>query len=156
MKKGYYLNDKITIPVFIVIIIAIFAYYFIILQTVNPIDPSNEYRDYKTVENTNIRLETINIVSYRVIGQIEEITNDELKIKTFERIVTIKKPEATEYIALVPTVPVDESKLQQNDHVRATVDVDKTTNQVVKLSVIVLGQYDTQEGEFKRTIGTSD
>ena len=153
MKKRRYINDKITVPAFIVIIIVIFAYYFITLQTVNPIDPRNEYRDYKTVENTDTRLETINIVSYRVIGQIEEITSDELKIRTFERVVTIKKPEAIGYFAF-PTVPIDESKLRKNDHVRATVDADKITGEIVKLSVDVIG-YDTQGGEFKRTAGTS-
>lgn len=135
-KREFALNSKVLMPIFMVaaVIVIIFAYYYFISpQTTNPIDPNNEYRDYKAVES-------ISMVSYRVIGQIEEITKDELKIRTFERIVTIKKPKAIEYIALVPSVPVDESKLQKNDHVRATVDVDKTTNEVVKLSVIVIGE----------------
>ena len=151
---------KAAVYVFIAVIIGLFAYCYTTLpQTssiTNPIDANNEYSDYKLLENTIIESKSANIVSYRVIGQIEEITNDELKIRTLERIVTIKKPEATEYVAFVPPVLVDESKLQKNDYVRATVDVDKTTNEVVKLSVIVIGEYDTQEGEFKRAIGTSD
>ena len=138
------MDNKLPTLVIAAIIIIIFAYYYFISpQTTNPIDPRNEYRDYQA-------LQSIDIVSYRVIGQIEEITSDELKIRTLQRIATIKKPEAIEYIALVPPVPVDESKLRQNDHIRATVDVDKTTNKVVKLSVIVLLEYNTQGGEFKR------
>jgi hypothetical protein len=137
-------DNKLPTLVIAAIIIIIFAYYYFISpQTTNPIDPRNEYRDSKALESTSI-------VSYSIIGQIEEITNDELKIRTLQRITTVKKPEAIEYIALVPPVPVDESKLQQNDNIRATVDVDKTTNKVVKLSVVVLLEYNTQDGEFKR------
>ena len=151
---------KIAVYVFIAVIIGLFAYYYTALpQTssiTNPIDANNEYSDYKLLENTIIESKSANIVSYRVIGQIEEITNDELKIRTLERIVTIKKPKATEYIAFVPPVPVDESKLWKNDYVRITIDVNKITGEIVKLSVIVIGEYDAQKGEFKRTIGTSN
>ena len=145
-KREFTLNSKVPMPIFMVaaVIVIIFVYYYFISpQTTNPIDPRNEYRDYKALESTSI-------VSYSIIGQIEEITNDELKIRTLQRITTIKKPEAIEYIALVPPVPVDGSKLRQNDHIRATVDVDKTTDKVVKLSVVVLLEYNTQDGEFKR------
>jgi|TARA_Y100000310_G_C20591506_1_gene768296 hypothetical protein len=143
------MHGKPIISVFIVVIIVIFAYYILVLQPqsfVDPIDPNNEFEDYRVLENTADQ--ESNILSYRVIGQIEEITNDELKIRTVERVLTIKKPEATEYIAFIPAVTIDETQLQQNGYVRATVSVDKTTNEVVKLSVTVIGMIN-QDEEFE-------
>ena len=131
------MQGKTVVYVFIAVIIVIFAYYYTNLpqtpsSVINQIDQNKEYGDYQLFESTDID-------SYIVIGQIEEITNDELKIRTFERVLTIKKPEATEYFAF-PTVPIDETQLQQDDDVRVRINVDKTTNEVVKLSVAVIGQ----------------
>lgn len=155
-KEALMMNGKIVVSVFIIVIITTFAYYSLVLRPqsfVNPIDPRNEYSDYKVLENTGIeskvsnepegiRVTTIesesaNIDSYIVIGQIEGINNDELKIRTGERILAIKKPEAIEYRAF-PNLPIDETRVQPNDYVRATVSVDKNTNKVLKLSVTVI------------------
>lgn len=140
--------NKSIISIFIVVIIAFSAYYIFVLRSepavINPIDQNNGHMDYKLLESTNTESENANIDFYRVIGQIEEINNEELKIRTFERVLTIKKPKVTEYIAF-SAVPIDETQLQQNDYVRATVSVDKATNEVVKLSVTVLSVYNKDE-----------
>jgi len=137
------MDGKKVISIFIVVIIGIFVYHKYFLQPtaiINPIDTNEDYKDYKLLENTDID-------SYVVFGQIEEINTNELKIRTSSRILTIKKPKATEYFAL-PNVPIDETQLQKDDEVSATFNVDKSTNEVVKLSITVLVIYGS-EGIFE-------
>jgi len=132
------MNSKTLISIFIVVIVVIFAYSILHINStfINPIDTNNEFSDYKPSESTKNPFNKK--ASYIIIGQIEEITNEEIRIRTLDRILTITKPDMIEYNTLVPTIPFDETQLQQGDNVRVTIIVDKTTNEVVKLSVTFL------------------
>ena len=126
---------KTAVYVFFAVIIAIFAYYIFVLQPqsfVNPIDPNNEYTDYLKSENSST-------VTYTLIGQIEEISEKELILRTFNRTVAIEKPAETKYVRLTdPHTLIDESQLQKNELVRATVNMDKSADEIVSLFVVVV------------------
>lgn len=150
-KEALVMNGKVVVSVLIVVIVAVSAYYVLIAQqsrtTINPIDLNNEYKDYQVLESTGA-------VAYRVIGQIEEISEEELMLRTNERILKIKKPEETKYVALVPPVLIAENQLRQGELVRVTVNVSKSTNEIVALTVTVFGIYN-KNGELIRISPTS-
>ena len=125
---------KRVVYVFFAVIIAIFAYYIFVLQPqsfVNPIDPNNEYTDYLKSENSST-------VTYTLIGQIEEISEKELILRTFNRTVAIEKPAETKYVSLTDRTPINETQLQKNELVRATVNMDKSADEIVSLFVVVV------------------
>ena len=79
---------KTAVYIFFAVLIAIFVYYILVLQPqsfTNPIDLNNEYTDYLKSENTDT-------IIYNVIGEIVEVSKEELTLKTSERILTIKSP----------------------------------------------------------------
>lgn len=132
------MNGKIVVSVFIVVIIAIFAYYIFVLQStvINPIDPNDEYDDYQTLESDDT-------ITYRVVGQIVGVNEEELTLRisqrildtTSERILKIKKPAETRYFRFNEANIVDESEIQENQLVRATITQSKSTNEIVALDV---------------------
>ena len=128
---------KTAIYIFFAVIIALFIYYYTTLPQTpssasNPIDPNNEYTDYLKSENANT-------VTYTLIGQIEEINEKELILRTFNRTAAIEKPAETKYVSLTnPHTPIDESQLQKNEFVRVTVNMDKSSNEIVSLFVEVV------------------
>ena len=125
---------KRVVYVFFAVIIAIFAYYIFVLQPqsfVNPIDPNNEYTDYLKSENSST-------VTYTLIGQIEEISEKELILRPFNRTVAIEKPAETKYVSLTDRTPINETQLQKNELVRATVNMDKSADEIVSLFVVVV------------------
>ena len=129
------MHGKPVIYIFFAVLIAIFAYYILVLQPkpfTNPIDPNNEYTD-------NLKSEDGGTVIYKLVGQIEEINEKELILMTFNRTVAIEKPAETKYVSLTnPHTPIDESQLQKNEFVRVTVNMDKSSNEIVSLFVEVV------------------
>ena len=127
---------KTAIYIFFAVIIALFIYYYTTLPQTpssasNPIDPNNEYTDYLKSENANT-------VTYTLIGQIEEINEKELILRTFNRTVAIEKPAETKYVSLTSRTPIDESQLQKNEFVRATVNMDKSADEIASLFVEIV------------------
>ena len=138
------MEGKIAVSLFFIVIIAIFAYYILVIQPksfVNPIDPNDEYADYLKSENTDT-------IIYDVIGEIAEVSREELTLKTSERDLTIKIPEATTYNALIPPTQHDETDIKQNELVRATLNVSKSTNEIIALTVTVVGTF--KDGKLSR------
>lgn len=137
------MEGKKVISIFIVVIIVIFGYYIFVLQPestfINTIDPNYEHIDYLKSENTDT-------IIYDIVGEIVEVSKEELTLKTSERILTIKNPGAIEYTDFITNLPMDETQLRQNDYVRATINVDKTTDEIVNVSVVVIGRF--IDGEF--------
>jgi hypothetical protein len=131
------MNGRTVVSVFVVVVVVIFAYYIFVLQSepifISTIDPNYENIDYLKSENTDT-------IIYDVVGEIVEVSKEELTLKTSERILTIKKPESINYIEFFTDLPIDETQLQQNDYVRAIINVDKTTDEVVDVSVVVIGR----------------
>jgi len=137
------MNGKIVVSVFILVVVVIFAYYIFVLRSestfIDTIDPNYEGIDY-------IKSENIDTITYDVLGDIVDISKNELTLKTDERILKIKNPGAIEYTDFITNLPMDETQLQQNDYVRATINVDKSTDEIVNVSVVVIGRY--IDGEF--------
>ena len=125
---------KTAIYIFFAVLIAIFAYYILVLQPklfTNPIDPNNEYTDY-------LKSEDGSTVIYKLVGQIEEINEKELVLRTFNRTIAIEKPAETKYVSLTSRTPIDESQLQKNEFVRATVSMDKSADEIASLFVEIV------------------
>jgi len=123
-----------------IVVVGVFVITFFVFQQissvsgVNPIDPNQEFADYQLSESNDI-------TTYDIIGEIAGITDEYLMIMTGERVLTIKKPDATEYVTFVPrNLPISEDELRQKDFVRTIVNVSKSTNEIVALTVTVVGR----------------
>jgi len=136
------MHGKQAVYVFIVVLVVIFAFYNLGLETestfIDPFDPNNEYIDYLESENPDT-------ITYVVIGEIVGSSKDELTLSTGERFLTIKIPEATEYRALVSPVPHNVTELKYDQLVKAEVSVNKSTNEITGLIITVIGTYEDEE-----------
>lgn len=132
--------------IFIAIILSVIVTYFITyFQTseaasYNPIDPTNEYNDYK---KSGV------IDSYTVSARLVEINNEQITLKTPERELTIKKPANTRYFIVANNTrqPITEEQfiqvggnritLRNEDSVSVLVKVDKSTHEIRSLRVVI-------------------
>ena len=126
------MNGKVIISVFIVVIIAVFAYYYTTLpQTSSSVTNEISREAQQAIEDTH----ELKIVT----GTIVEISNEDLMIRTDEGILTIKKSEATKYAVLSNDVntQMHENELQQNDEATIVVGVN-SENEMTAISVSVV------------------
>ena len=99
----------------------------------NPIDLNNEFEDYEALDYGTWE-------EYVIIGRFAGIVGEDFLVQTRDRTVAIRKPADTTYLEFTyPTpTPILEREIVQNELVRAKVAVDKASNHITELKIIII------------------
>ena len=125
------MHGKTVIYIFIAVIIAISAYYFILQK--------NSSTLIVTIPNEQIELLESSTKLKVVIGTLVEVNSENLMLSTNDGILTIKKSGVTRYIARSNevTTPIGGNELISNKQATVVTGVDETTGEIIALSVTV-------------------
>ena len=109
------MKGKIIVSVFFVVLIAIFAYYYIASPQISK-EPSQALEDITGKDVRELRAFT---------GTIAEISNENLLLRANGDILTIKKSANTRYFALIDNIrtAIDGNDLKQNEKATVVVSV---------------------------------
>ena len=125
------MHGKKAVYVFIVVIIAIFAYYYSTL-------PQSSSPEINSPDDLAELLEGVTLYK-TVTGTIVGMNKEVIMLSTSEGVLRLKKMEATRYLVLYGGIstPVGERDFQKNEQATVVAGVDETANEITALSVTV-------------------